>query len=100
MTTDDTYCERGINLPHGLVAAEKLGPFDLILEATGYWLLVFEAAHALAVNGILILSSVKGEEICSISDVTSAAIYPSLNGASGWSPMASVATLRALSLAC
>jgi len=41
-------------------ASEEFGPFDLIFEATGYSPLVFEAAHALAVNGILILSSVTG----------------------------------------
>lgn len=34
------------------------GPFDLIFEATGYSPLVFEAAHVLAPNGVLILSSV------------------------------------------
>jgi threonine dehydrogenase-like Zn-dependent dehydrogenase len=41
-------------------AAERYGPFDLIFEATGYSPLVFEAAHALAKNGVLILSSVTG----------------------------------------
>ncbi|MFQ5857034.1 MAG: glucose 1-dehydrogenase [Anaerolineae bacterium] len=41
-------------------AAETFGPFDLIFEATGYSPLVFEAAHALAKNGVLILSSVTG----------------------------------------
>lgn len=41
-------------------AAEQYGPFDLIFEATGYSPLVFEAAHALAKNGVLILSSITG----------------------------------------
>ena len=41
-------------------AAERHGPFDLIFEATGYSLLVFEAAHALAKNGILVMVSVTG----------------------------------------
>jgi len=40
-------------------AATAFGPFDLIFEATGYSPLIFEAAHALAKNGVLILSSVK-----------------------------------------
>jgi len=41
-------------------ASATFGPFDLIFEATGYSPLVFEAAHALMKNGILILSSVTG----------------------------------------
>ena len=41
-------------------AAERYGPFDLIFEATGYSPLVFEAAHALAKNGILVMASVTG----------------------------------------
>jgi threonine dehydrogenase-like Zn-dependent dehydrogenase len=36
------------------------GPFDIILEATGYSPLIFEAAQGLAKNGVLILSSVTG----------------------------------------
>lgn len=39
-------------------AVAESGPFDLIFEATGYSPLVFEAAHALAKNGVLVLSSV------------------------------------------
>jgi glucose 1-dehydrogenase len=38
--------------------AARFGPFDLIVEASGFSPMVFEAAHALARNGILILSSV------------------------------------------
>ncbi len=41
-------------------AADEYGPFDLIFEATGYSPLVFEAAHALAKNGVLVLSSITG----------------------------------------
>ena len=36
------------------------GPFDIIMEATGFSPLAFEAAEALAKNGVLILSSVTG----------------------------------------
>jgi threonine dehydrogenase-like Zn-dependent dehydrogenase len=39
-------------------ASEVLGPFDLIFEATGFSPVVFEAAHVLASNGILVLSSI------------------------------------------
>jgi glucose 1-dehydrogenase len=38
----------------------KAGPFDIILDATGYSPLVFEAADVLAANGVLILASVTG----------------------------------------
>jgi threonine dehydrogenase-like Zn-dependent dehydrogenase len=41
-------------------AAERFGPFDLILEATGFSPLVFEAAQALGKNGVLVLLSVTG----------------------------------------
>jgi threonine dehydrogenase-like Zn-dependent dehydrogenase len=41
-------------------AAEQFGPFDLILEATGFSPLVFEAADALGKNGVLVLLSVTG----------------------------------------
>ncbi|MBI3976584.1 MAG: glucose 1-dehydrogenase [Chloroflexi bacterium] len=41
-------------------ATAAFGPFDLIFEATGYSPLVFGAAHAMAKNGILVLSSVTG----------------------------------------
>jgi threonine dehydrogenase-like Zn-dependent dehydrogenase len=36
------------------------GPFDIILEATGFSPLAFEAAEVLAPNGVLILASVTG----------------------------------------
>jgi glucose 1-dehydrogenase len=40
--------------------ARKLGPFDLIFEATGASSVVFESLLALGKNGVLILSSVTG----------------------------------------
>jgi glucose 1-dehydrogenase len=40
--------------------AETYGPFDLIIEATGFSPLVFEAAEALGKNGVLVLASVTG----------------------------------------
>ena len=43
-------------------AAEGFGPFDLIIEETGYSPLVFEAAEALGKNGVLVLVSVTGGE--------------------------------------
>src|ERR687885_1759142 len=41
-------------------AGMQHGPFDIIMEATGFSPLAFEAAEALAKNGVLILSSVTG----------------------------------------
>lgn len=41
-------------------ASADHGPFDLILDATGYSPLVFEAAEVLGKNGVLILASVTG----------------------------------------
>ncbi len=41
-------------------ASEKHGPFDLILEGTGYSPLVFEAMEVLAKNGVLVMLSVTG----------------------------------------
>jgi threonine dehydrogenase-like Zn-dependent dehydrogenase len=41
-------------------ASAKYGPFDLILEGTGYSPLVFEAMNVLAKNGVLALVSVTG----------------------------------------
>jgi len=41
-------------------AAAHDGPFDLILEATGYSPLVFEAMEALGKNGVLVLASITG----------------------------------------
>src|SRR5439155_13383123 len=41
-------------------AAEKFGPFDIVLEATGFSPLVFEAAESLGKNGVLVLLSVTG----------------------------------------
>jgi threonine dehydrogenase-like Zn-dependent dehydrogenase len=41
-------------------ASEQFGPFDTILEGTGYSPLVFEAMEVLAKNGVLVLVSVTG----------------------------------------
>jgi len=41
-------------------ASAKFGPFDLILEGTGYSPLVFEAMNVLAKNGVLAMVSVTG----------------------------------------
>jgi glucose 1-dehydrogenase len=41
-------------------ASKTYGPFDLILEGTGYSPLVFEAMEALGKNGVLVLVSVTG----------------------------------------
>ncbi len=41
-------------------ASTKYGPFDLILEGTGYSPLVFEAMNILAKNGVLAMVSVTG----------------------------------------
>lgn len=41
-------------------ASEKFGPFDLIIEGTGYSPLVFEAMEVLAKNGVLVMVSVTG----------------------------------------
>jgi threonine dehydrogenase-like Zn-dependent dehydrogenase len=41
-------------------AAEKYGPFDIILEGTGVSTLVFESMEVLAKNGVLVMVSVTG----------------------------------------
>src|SRR5207248_52174 len=41
-------------------AAAKHGPFDIVIEATGFSPLVWEGAQALAKNGVLVLVSVTG----------------------------------------
>ncbi len=41
-------------------AAKIYGPFDLIFEATGFSPMVFEAAHILGKNGVLVLTSITG----------------------------------------
>jgi glucose 1-dehydrogenase len=41
-------------------AAAKFGSFDLIFEATGVSSIVFESAHIVAKNGVLVLSSITG----------------------------------------
>jgi threonine dehydrogenase-like Zn-dependent dehydrogenase len=41
-------------------ASEERGPFDIMLESTGFSPLVFEAADVLAANGVLVLASVTG----------------------------------------
>src|SRR3990172_2058203 len=40
--------------------AKKFGPFDIMLEATGFSPIVFESMQALGKNGVLVLSSVTG----------------------------------------
>jgi threonine dehydrogenase-like Zn-dependent dehydrogenase len=46
---------------HSVAEASAMhGPFDIILEATGFSPLVFEAMQALAKNGVLVLASVTG----------------------------------------
>jgi threonine dehydrogenase-like Zn-dependent dehydrogenase len=46
-----------------LTEASKMhGPFDIIVEASGFSPLVFQAAEALGKNGVLVLSSVTGGE--------------------------------------
>jgi len=46
---------------HTLAEASAMhGPFDIILEATGFSPLAFEAAEVLAKNGVLVLASVTG----------------------------------------
>ncbi len=40
--------------------SEKLGPFDLIMDATGFSPLIWEAAEVLGRNGVLVLSSITG----------------------------------------
>jgi len=43
-----------------LETAKRHGPFDLVLEATGYSPIVFDCMQALAKNGVLVLASVTG----------------------------------------
>lgn len=43
-------------------ASEKYGPFDIIIEGTGYSPLAFEAMEVLARNGVLVMVSVTGGE--------------------------------------
>ncbi|MGI8813010.1 MAG: glucose 1-dehydrogenase [Pyrinomonadaceae bacterium] len=51
VSTDDTLVRE---------FAEQNGRFDLILEATGYSPIIFDAMQALAKNGVLVLASVTG----------------------------------------
>src|SRR4030095_1962693 len=41
-------------------ASERHGPFDIIVEASGFSPLAFQAAEALGKNGVLVLASVTG----------------------------------------
>ena len=41
-------------------AAKRIGPFDLMFEATGYSPVAFEAMECLGKNGVLVLASVRG----------------------------------------
>src|SRR5262249_6329872 len=43
-------------------AAAQNGPFDIILDATGFSPIVFQAAEVLGKNGVLVLASVTGGE--------------------------------------
>lgn len=43
-------------------ASQQFGPFDIILEGTGYSPLVFEAMEVLAKNGVLVMLSITGGE--------------------------------------
>ncbi len=43
-------------------ASQAHGPFDIIMEASGFSPLAFQAAEALGKNGVLVLSSVTGGE--------------------------------------
>jgi len=43
-------------------AADRHGPFDIIIEATGFSPLAFQAAEVLGKNGVLVLVSVTGGE--------------------------------------
>ncbi len=40
--------------------SEERGPFDLIMDATGFSLIIWEAAEVLGKNGVLVLSSITG----------------------------------------
>jgi threonine dehydrogenase-like Zn-dependent dehydrogenase len=40
--------------------SEERGPFDLIMDATGFSPIIWEAAEALGKNGVLVLSSITG----------------------------------------
>lgn len=53
---------RYVSTDQGSIAevTKQHGPFDLMLEATGYSPLAFEAANALGKDGVLILASVTG----------------------------------------
>lgn len=43
-------------------ASQQFGPFDIIIEGTGYSPLVFEAMDVLAKNGVLVMVSITGGE--------------------------------------
>jgi threonine dehydrogenase-like Zn-dependent dehydrogenase len=43
-------------------AAARNGPFDIILDATGFSPIIFQAAEVLGKNGVLVLASVTGGE--------------------------------------
>jgi glucose 1-dehydrogenase len=47
------------DVPVAEISAER-GPFDLIMEATGFSPIIWEAAEALGKNGVLVLSSITG----------------------------------------
>jgi threonine dehydrogenase-like Zn-dependent dehydrogenase len=43
-------------------ASDRHGPFDLIIEATGFSPILFDAAQVLGKNGVLVLASITGGE--------------------------------------
>src|SRR5579863_8756712 len=44
-----------------LDGAREIGPFDVIVEATGFSPVVFDSMQALAKNGVLVLSRITGD---------------------------------------
>jgi threonine dehydrogenase-like Zn-dependent dehydrogenase len=58
----DEICARYVNTADQTLteASKQYGPFDIILEGTGFSPLVFEAMEVLAKNGVLVLVSVTG----------------------------------------
>jgi threonine dehydrogenase-like Zn-dependent dehydrogenase len=43
-------------------AAEKYGPFDIIVEAAGVSIVAFESMEALGRNGVLVLAGISGDD--------------------------------------
>lgn len=49
------HCTKEVSVRNG---CNTLGPFDIVFEATGYAPMMIEAAHSVAKNGVVILTSV------------------------------------------